>query len=135
MLQPKKVKFRKWHKAKTQGQARRRATVNFGKFGLKAKEGKWISARQLEAARKVITKYTRKGGKMWIRIFPDRSVTAKGGEIGMGKGKGAVDRYVAPVQSGTIIFEIDGIDENTAREAFRLASYKLPLKTEFVIKK
>ena len=134
MLMPKKTKHRKSHKGKRGGKATRLTEVNFGSFGLKAVEAHWITARQIEAARRVITKYTKKGGNMWIRIFPDKPVTQKGGEIPMGKGKGAVDHYVVVVKPGAIMFEVEGIDEKIAQEALILAAHKLPIKCKFVKK-
>lgn len=134
MLFPKKTKFRKSHKFKNLGKATSTTRVDFGSYGLKSLESNWITSRQIEAARKVITKYTKKGGKMWIRIFPDKPVTEKGGEIPMGKGKGAVDHYIAPVKAGTIVFEVDGISKEMAEEALNLAAYKLPTKCKFISK-
>jgi len=134
MLMPKKTKWRKSHKCKRGGQATRLVSVAFGQFGLKALEAYWINSRQIEAARRVITRYTKRGGKVWIRIFPDKSVTKKGGEIPMGKGKGAVDHYVAIVKPGMILFEIDGVGETMAKEALELAAYKLPIKCKVVKK-
>ena len=136
MLLPKKVKYRKWHKGRRRktGIATRVITVDFGAFGLKATETGWITSRQIEAERKVITRYTKKGGKFWIRGFPDKARTTKGVEIPMGGGKGAVDHYVAQIKPGTIIFEIDGIPEGTAKEVFRIAGHKLPVKTIMVSK-
>ncbi|RMD58942.1 50S ribosomal protein L16 [Candidatus Parcubacteria bacterium] len=134
MLMPKKLKFRKHHSPKRGGKASRKTSVSFGSFGLKAEESAWITSRQIEAARRVLTRYTRKGGRLWIRIFPDVPRTKKGGEIPMGKGKGSVDHYVAPVQPGTIIFELEGIDADTAKSAMKLAAYKLPIKCKFVSK-
>ncbi len=134
MLMPKKTKFRKDHKRYHRGKATRMNSVSFGEFGLKSLEGCWISSRQIEAARKVITKYTRKDGKMWIRIFPDKPVTKKGGEMPMGKGKGAVDHYVAVIKPGTVMFEIAGVNEELAKKVLLLAAYKLPVKCRFVIK-
>jgi len=134
MLMPKKTKHRKSHKGKRGGKATRLTEINFGSFGLKAVEAHWITARQIEAARRVITKYTKKGGNMWIRIFPDKPVTQKGGEIPMGKGKGAVDHYVVVVKPGAIMFEVEGIDEKIAQEALILAAHKLPIKCKFVKK-
>ncbi|MBI2054181.1 MAG: 50S ribosomal protein L16 [Candidatus Staskawiczbacteria bacterium] len=134
MLMPKKVKHRKWHRGKSKGIENRATDLNFGIFGLKALETKWITARQLESARRCIIRYFKKGGKLWIRIFPDKPVTAKGAEVGMGGGKGAVDHYVYPVRPGRIIFEIDGIKEDMAREALRGAANKLPIKTRFIKK-
>ncbi|PIP18015.1 MAG: 50S ribosomal protein L16 [Parcubacteria group bacterium CG_4_10_14_0_8_um_filter_35_7] len=134
MLFPKKVKHRKQHKSKNRGIAVRKKDLNFGSFGLKALEAHWLTSRQIEAARRAMTRYIRRGGKIWIRVFPDMSVTAKGSEIPMGGGKGAVDHYIVPIKPGTILFEMDGVEENTAKEAMRLASHKLPIKTKFVTK-
>ena len=137
ILMPKKVKHRKWHKGKgrARGSADSRATeVNFGSFGLKALEPKWITARQLEAARRYIIRYLKKGGKLWIRIFPDKPVTFKGSEVGMGGGKGGVDHYVYPIKPGRIIFELDGLREDISKEALEGAGSKLPIKTKFVKK-
>src|SRR6056297_1421564 len=134
MLLPKKTKYRKSHKFANLGKATSMNTVDFGSFGLKSLESCWVTARQIEAARKVMTRYTRKGGKIWIRIFPDKPVTQKGGEIPMGKGKGAVDHYVAIVKPGMVMFEVAGIDEATAKKALDLAAYKLPVKCKFVSK-
>lgn len=134
MLMPKKTKFRKSHKSKRGGKASRLITISFGQFGLKAMEAHWVSARQIEAARRVMTKYTKRGGKIWIRIFPDRSVTKKGGEIPMGKGKGSVDHYIAAVKPGMVLFEMDGITGEAAKEAMNLAAHKLPIKCKFIVK-
>lgn len=131
---PKKTKYRKSHKGKRGGKATRKIDIAFGKFGLKSLENNWISSRQIEAARRVMTRYTRKGGKIWIRIFPDKPVTKKGGEIPMGKGKGAVDHYVVVVKPGMIMFEMSGIPEDKAKEAMELAAYKLPVKCKFITK-
>jgi large subunit ribosomal protein L16 len=138
MLMPRKVKHRKWHK----GRGRERGTkasktnqVSFGSFGLKAVTSSWVTARQIESARRAMTRYIKKGGKVWIRIFPDKPVTDKGGTVGMGKGKGPVDHYVAVIKPGTVMFEMDGVEEEKAKEAMRLAGHKLPVKTRFVIKK
>ncbi len=132
MLMPKKTKYRKAQKGKRGGKASRKTEVSFGSFGLKALEAHWITARQIEAARRVITKFTKRGGKLWIRIFPDKPVTKKGGEIPMGKGKGAVDHYVAVVKPGMIIFEIEGVSIEMAKKAMHLAAYKLPIKCKFI---
>lgn len=134
MLLPKKVKHRKWHKPRrlNKGVATRTNSVAFGSFGLKADTHTWITSRQIEAARRVLTRYVRRGGKIWIRIFPDRPVTKKGNELPMGGGKGAPDRYVATVKPGTVLFEMEGIPEDKAREALMMASYKLPCKSKFV---
>ncbi|MDD4271516.1 MAG: 50S ribosomal protein L16 [Patescibacteria group bacterium] len=134
MLMPKKTKWRKMHKRRRGGKATRMINVSFGDYGLKSLEACWISSRQIEAARKVLTKYIKKGGKIWIRIFPDKSVTAKGGEIPMGKGKGAVDHYVAVVKPGMVMFEIAGVSEAEAKEAMKKAAYKLPIKCKYVTK-
>lgn len=134
MLMPKKTKFRKDHKRRRGGKASRMLTVAFGSYGLKAITPCWVTSRQIESARRVMTKYVKKGGKIWIRIFPDKPVTAHGGELPMGKGKGAVDYYVAIVKPGTVMFEMDGIDEATAHEAMISAAHKLPLKCVFVTK-
>lgn len=132
MLQPKKQKFRKQFKGKIKGRASRGTEVSFGKYGLKALEGFWVTARQIEAARKAITHHTKRTGKIWIRIFPDKPVTRKPQEVGMGGGKGSVDHYVAVVKPGRILFEITGVEKSLAEGAFRLASHKLPIKTKFV---
>lgn len=131
---PKKTKHRKSHKGRRGGKASRKVELSFGSFGLKAQESHWITARQIEAARRVMTRYTKKGGKIWIRIFPDKPVTKKGGEIPMGKGKGAVDHYVAVIKPGIVMFEMDGIGEEKAKEALSLAAYKLPIKCKVVSK-
>jgi large subunit ribosomal protein L16 len=134
MLMPKKTKHRKSHKGRRGGKASRLIDVSFGSYGLKSLEPYWINSRQIEATRRVLTRYTRKSGKIWIRIFPDKPVTKKGGEIPMGKGKGAVDHYVAVVKPGMVLFEMDGIPEDVAKEAMNLAAYKLPVKCKFVTK-
>lgn len=132
MLTPKKVKHRKWHRMDMKGAATRKNILAFGSFGLKATTSAWITARQIEAARRAITRFLKKGGKIWIRIFPDAPVTLKGGEIRMGGGKGAVDHYIVPVKAGTIMFELDGLEDSVAKEALRLASDKLPVKTKII---
>ncbi len=134
MLSPKKVKHRKWHKsAGTSGRMASRANkVSFGSFGLRAVTESWVTSRQIEAARRVIVRYTRKGGKLWIRVFPDKPVTSKGAETPMGKGKGSVDYYVTVIKPGTIVFEVDGISESQANEALTLAGHKLPIKAKVV---
>lgn len=134
MLFPKKVKHRKIHKGRVRGAATRRTQLAFGQFGLKSLETRWITARQIEASRRAMTRYVQRGGKIWIRIFPDKAITVKGNEIRMGGGKGAVDHYVAVVQPGTIMFEMGGVAESVAREAMRLAAHKLPVKADFVHK-
>jgi large subunit ribosomal protein L16 len=134
VLQPKRVKYRKVHRGRLKGKSLRGARVVFGEFGLKAEESSWITARQIEAARRVFVRYLRRGGKMWIRIFPDKSVTKSPAETRMGGGKGAPDHWVAVVKRGRIMFELAGIGEEAAREAVRLASHKLPITTSFVAK-
>lgn len=136
MLLPKKTKHRKMHKGRRRfkGVATSGFNVSFGSFGLQSLDNKWITSRQIEAARRAMTRYVARGGKIWIRIFPHRPVTAKGSEVPMGKGKGAVDHYVQEVKPGTMLFEIDGVTEQQAREAMRLAAHKLPVKTKFIIK-
>jgi large subunit ribosomal protein L16 len=135
ILMPKKVKHRKWFKGRSKGKASRGTSLAFGSFGLKSMGTRWISSRQIEAARRAIMRYLKKGGKLWIRIFPDKPVTSKGTEVPMGGGKGKVDHYVYPIKPGRIIFELDGVSEEIAKEAFRKASDKLPIKTKFVKKK
>ncbi|MBI2626054.1 MAG: 50S ribosomal protein L16 [Candidatus Nealsonbacteria bacterium] len=133
MLTPKKVKHRKWRKGIVRTEIETRGTeLAFGSFGLKALEASWVSARQLEAARRTVIRYLKKGGKFWIRIFPDKPVTKKGTEVPMGGGKGAVDHYAFPVKPGRVIFELEGIKEDIAREAFKYATDKLPIKTKFI---
>jgi len=134
MLMPKKQKHRKWHKGRASGKriATSKTRVAFGKLGLKAVTESWITSRQIEAARRAMTRHVKRGGSIWIRIFPDHPVTAKGGEQPMGKGKGAVDHYITPVRPGTVMFEIDGIPDDVAREALRLAAHKLPVKCKVV---
>ena len=136
MLVPKKVKHRKWHKPRrmNKGVASRTNTVAFGSFGLKATSHAWVSSRQIEAARRAMTRYIKRGGKVWIRVFPHTPVTKKPNEVRMGSGKGAVDHYVAKVQAGKIVFELDGVAEDVAKEAMRLAGRKLPVKTRFVVR-
>ncbi len=132
MLAPKKVKFRKTMKGNMNGKAYRGSEVNFGDFGLKALEPGWISSRQIEAARIAITRHAKRGCKVWIRIFPDKPITKKPAETRMGKGKGAPEYWVAVIKPGRILYEVAGITEDVAREAMRLASYKLPMSTSFV---
>lgn len=136
MLLPKKVKHRKWHKPRraNKGVATRTNTVAFGSFGLVAVTHSWVTSRQIEATRRVLTRYVKKGGKIWIRVFPDRPVTKKGSEVPMGKGKGAPDHYVCTVKPGTVMFEMDGIPEEKAKEALEKAAHKLPVKAKFVKK-
>ena len=134
MLLPKKVKHRKWHRGRVRGQATSKTAVSFGSYGLKSMEARWVTARQLEAARRAMTRFIQRGGKIWIRVFPDKPVTVKGNEIRMGGGKGAVDHFVTVVKPGTVLFEMDGVKEDVARDAMRLAAYKLPVKTRFIMK-
>ena len=131
-LQPKKMKHRKWHKGRSRGIDNRGTEISFGSFGLKSLGAKWISSSQIEAARRVIARSLKRKGKLWIRIFPFKPVTSKGGEIPMGGGKGAVSHYVFPLRPGRIIFELDGVDEAAAKEALTKASNKLPVKTKFI---
>jgi len=131
VLQPKRVKYRKVHRGRLKGEAHSGNTVSFGEFGLRAQGGAWITARQIEAARRVLVRYLRRGGQLWIRIFPDKPVTKKPAETRMGGGKGAPDQWVAVVKPGRIIFELSGIKEDVAREAMRLASHKLPIAGSF----
>jgi len=134
VLQPKRVKYRKAHRGQRRGKAQAGSTIVFGEFGLQAQEAAWLTARQIEAARRVIVRYLRRGGQMWIRVFPDKPVTKKPAETRMGSGKGTPDHWVAVVRPGRMLFEIGGIKENMAREALHLASYKLPIATRFVVK-
>lgn len=136
MLAPRKVKHRKWQKGRRRGkrQASRATELSFGPYGLKATTGAWVSSRQIEAARRAMAHFIQRGGKIWIRIFPDRPVTAKGSEMPMGKGKGTVDHYVAVVKPGAVMFEISGVSLKDAKEAMRLASHKLSVRSKFVAK-
>ncbi len=134
MLQPKRVKYRKVHRGRLKGRAHRGNTVAFGDFGLRAEESAWVTARQIEAARRVFVRYLRRGGRLWIRIFPDKSVTKKPAETRMGSGKGAPDHWVAVIKRGRVMFELTGIKEEIAREAVRFASHKLPIATSFATK-
>ena len=132
ILMPKKVKHRKWCKGKSKGIETRATELNFGSFGLKAMGTKWVSSRQIESARRHIIRYIKKGGKLWLRIFPDKPVTSKGPEVPLGGGKGGVDHYVFAVRPGRIIFEIDGLKEEIAKEALLGAARKLPIATKFI---
>jgi len=134
MLMPKKVKHRKMMKGRMRGKAQRGNKIAFGSFGLKSIETSLITSRQIEAARRAMTRYVQRGGKIWIRIFPDKPITKKPAEVPMGSGKGSLDHFSAVVKSGRIIFEIEGIEEDTAKEAMRRASHKLPVKTKFIVK-
>lgn len=134
LLFPKKVKYRKWQKGRSKGIETRGTTLSFGSFGLKSLESRWITSQQLEAARRTIIRYLKKRGKLWIRIFPQKPITKKGTEVPMGGGKGSVEGYVFPIKPGRIIFELEGVDEETAKEALRRASHRLPVKTKFIKK-
>ena len=134
MLMPKRVKYRKQMRGRMKGKASRGVKVAFGDYGLQALEPSWVTARQIEAARRAIVRHVRRRGKYWIRIFPDKPVTAKPAETRMGKGKGSVDHWVAVVKPGRVMFELSGVPEEVAREAMRLASHKLPLKCQFVMR-
>lgn len=134
MLMPRKVKHRKWHRPHVRGNSTQKLRLDFGDYGLKATTGAWITARQIEAARRAMTRFVQRGGKIWIRIFPHSPITLKGGEIRMGGGKGAVDHFVAEVKPGTVLFEIAGISKTDAAEAMRLAAHKLPVRTKFLSK-
>ncbi|KPJ93529.1 MAG: 50S ribosomal protein L16 [Gammaproteobacteria bacterium SG8_15] len=132
MLQPKRTKFRKQHKGKNRGLAVRGSSVSFGEYGLKATGRGRITARQIEASRRALTRHVKRGGKIWIRVFPDKPITKKPLEVRMGKGKGSVEYWVAQIQPGRMLFEMEGVPEELAREAFRLAAAKLPVSTTFV---
>ena len=132
MLQPKRTKFRKQQKGRNRGLAQVGNRVSFGEYGLKATTRGFVTARQIEAARRAITRYVKRGGKLWIRVFPDKPITKKPVEVRMGKGKGNVEFWVAPIQPGRVLYEIQGVTEEQAREAFRLASAKLAVRTAFV---
>ncbi len=131
MLQPKRTKFRKQHKGKNNGTAIRGSSVSFGEYGLKATTRGRLTARQIEAARRAISRHVKRGGKIWIRVFPDKPITKKPLEVRMGKGKGSVEYWVAQIKPGTMLYEIQGVPEELAREAFKLAAAKLPVKTTF----
>lgn len=135
MLQPSRVKHTKVHKGKLKKSTSRGAELSFGTFGLKTEESSWLKSNQLESARKVMARFIQRGGKMWIRVFPDKPRTAKSGEVGMGGGRGALSHFVVPVEAGRMIFEIDGLSEDQAREALRLAAHKLPIKTRIISRK
>jgi large subunit ribosomal protein L16 len=132
MLMPKKTKYRKSHKGKRGGKATRLVDLSYGDYGLKGMESHWVTSRQIEAARRVMTRYTKRGGKVWIRVFPDKPVTKKGGEMPMGKGKGSVDHYVVVMKPGMVLFEMSGIEKTMAKEAMELAGHKLPIKCKFI---
>jgi large subunit ribosomal protein L16 len=134
MLSPKRTKFRKQHRGRLKGKALRGNTIAFGDFGLQALEPCWITARQIESGRRVLTRYVKRGGKLWIRMFPDKPVTMRPAGSRMGSGKGAPDYWVAVVHPGRILYEMKGIPETMARQALRIAAYKMPIKTKFLIK-
>jgi large subunit ribosomal protein L16 len=134
MLSPRRTKFRKQQRGRMKGLASRGNELNFGDYGLQATECSWITSRQIEASRRAMTRYIKRGGKIWIRVFPDKPVTARPAETRMGSGKGAPDYWVAVVKPGRIMFEIGGVAEETAREAMRLAQFKLPIKTKIVVR-
>jgi len=132
MLMPSKVKFRKQQRGRRAGKAQTGCELSFGDFGLKCLESTWLTARQIEASRVAMTRFIKRGGKIWIRVFPDKPITKKPTEVRMGKGKGAPEAWVAVVKPGRVLFEMEGVEEATAREAMRLAAHKLPMKTKFV---
>lgn len=134
MLMPKRVKYRRVHRGRMKGKAQRGNTLAYGEYGIKALEPAWITSNQIEAARRAMTRYIRRGGNIWIKIFPDKPVTEKPAETRMGSGKGAPEYWVAVVKPGRVLFEMGGVSEEVAREAMRLASMKLPIKTKFVMK-
>jgi len=134
MLQPKKTKYRKQQKGKIKGNAQRGAQIAFGSFAIKSLDEGFLTARQIEAARIAVTRYMKREGKVWIRIFPDKPMTSKPAEVRMGKGKGALDHWVAVIRPGRVLFEADGVTYDIAKEAMRLASQKLPLKTKFIVR-
>lgn len=134
MLMPKRVKYRKMMRGRLQGKAQRGNQIAFGTYGLQAVDNHYITSRQIEAARRAIVRYMRRGGKIWIRVFPDKPFTMRAAETRMGSGKGNVDHYVAPVRRGRILFELAGVEEDLAREALRLAAHKLPMRTQFIIR-
>mgnify|MGYP001581531983 CR=1 FL=1 len=135
MLQPKRTKFRKCQKMKMKGNAKRGDQLAFGSFGIKAVEGTWVTARQIEAARIAITRFMKREGQVWIRVFPDKPITKKPAEVRMGKGKGAPEYWVAPVKPGRILFEAEGVSIEVAKEALRLAAQKLPIVTKFIVRR
>jgi len=134
MLSPRKTKFRKQHRGRIRGKATRGNTLSFGDYGLQALEPSWITSRQIEAGRRAMTRYVRRGGKIWIRMFPDKPVTMRPAETRMGSGKGAPEYWVAVIKPGRIMYEMNGVPESTAREAMRLAAFKMPIKTKFIVR-
>lgn len=134
MLQPKRTKYRKMQKGKMKGNAQKGAQMAFGSFGIKAMEETWLTSRQIEAARIAVTRFMKREGQLWIRVFPDKPVTKKPAEVRMGKGKGAPEYFVAVVRPGRILFEAEGVSHEVAKEALRLAAQKLPIKTKFIVR-
>lgn len=134
MLSPKRTKYRKQHRGRLKGKACRGNTIRFGEYALQALEPAWLTSRQIEATRRTITRYTKRGGKLWITTFPDKPVTARAAESRMGSGKGSVEYWVATIKPGTVLFELSGVPFNLAKEALKIASYKLPVKTKFLSK-
>ena len=135
MLQPKKTKFRRQQKGRMKGNAQRGNQLAFGSFGLKSLESKWLTGRQIEAARIAVTRYMQRQGQIWIRVFPDKPITKKPAEVRMGKGKGAPEGFVAPITPGRMLFEVEGVSYDIAKEALRLAAQKLPVTTKFVVRR
>ena len=135
MLQPKRVKYRKQQKGRIRGKASRGNTIAFGDYGLQTLDGGWITNRQIEAARVAMTRHIKRGGKVWIRIFPDKPITSKPAETRMGKGKGSPEGWVAPVRPGRVLFELEGVPDTVARRAMELAAAKLPVRTRFIVRK
>ena len=134
MLSPKRTKYRKFHRGRMKGKATKGNEISFGEYGLQSLEPSWITSRQIEAARRTITRYTKRGASLWIRIFPDKAITARAAESRMGSGKGSVDYWVAVIKPGTMLFEISSVPEEVARTAFKLAAYKIPIKTKFIVR-
>ena len=134
MLMPSKVKFRKQQRGRRKGKAMTGSTLSFGQYGLKAMQCGWLTARQIEATRVAMTRHVKRGGKIWIRVFPDKPITKKPTEVRMGKGKGSPEAWVAVIKPGRILFELEGVEVDVAKEAMRLASHKLPLKTKFIVR-
>jgi len=134
MLTPKRTKYRKQHRGRLKGKAARGNQINFGEYAIQALEPTWLTSRQIEATRRTITRYTKRGGKLWITVFPDKPITARAAESRMGSGKGSVEYWVAVIKPGSILFELSGVSFNVAKEAMKIASYKLPIKTRFIVK-
>ena len=134
MLNPKKTKFRRHHRGNRKGSASRGNTISFGQYALQATENAWLTSRQIEAGRRTITRYTKRGGKLWIRVFPDRAITVRPAETRMGAGKGAPEYWIATIQPGRIVYEVDGIPETIAQKAMQMAAYKMPMKTKIICK-